>query len=196
MAPGLQVARVASNKWAISSRGLGGQFSNKLLVLVDGRTVYTPVFSNTYWDTQNLLLENIDRIEVIRGPGATLWGANAVNGVINIITKNSAETQGGLVTAGTGNIDEVISGFRYGGQVNSTTTGRVSFTYNQRDSFDLLADGSDANDDWSAFTGGFRLDGEVAGDNFWTLEGNFYNTYDNLLDTQQSSTSASPGIFE
>ncbi|MDJ0621784.1 MAG: TonB-dependent receptor [Desulfocapsaceae bacterium] len=179
MAPGLQVARVASNKWAISSRGLGGQFSNKLLVLVDGRTVYTPGFSNTYWDAQNTLLEDVDRIEVIRGPGATLWGANAVNGVINIITKDSADTLGGLVTAGTGNKEEVISGFRYGGKVNSTTTGRVYIAYNQRDSFDLLADGSDANDDWNNLTAGFRLDGEVTGDNSWTLQGDLYSNQEN-----------------
>lgn len=179
MAPGLQVARVASNKWAVSSRGLGGEFSNKLLVMVDGRTVYTPVFSNTYWDTQNTLLEDLDRIEVIRGPGATLWGANAVNGVINIITKSSADTQGGLVSLGTGNIDEVLSGFRYGGQLNSSTTGRVYLTYNQRDSFDLLADDTDANDDWNNLAGGFRLDGEMTGANTWTLQGDLYRNQEN-----------------
>jgi iron complex outermembrane receptor protein len=86
LAPGLQVARVDANKWAITSRGFSGTFANKLLVMIDGRTVYSPVFSGVYWDVQDTLLEDIDRIEVIRGPGATIWGANAVNGVINIIT--------------------------------------------------------------------------------------------------------------
>src|ERR1700723_1390430 len=103
MVPGLDVAQINTNTWAISARGFNGQFSNKLLVMIDGRTVYTPVFSGVFWDVQNLMLEDIERIEVIRGPGATLWGANAVNGVINIITKNAKDTQGTLVTAAAGN---------------------------------------------------------------------------------------------
>ena len=175
LAPGLQVARINSNKWAISSRGINGQFSNKLLVLVDGRTVYTPGFSGTYWETQTTLLEDVDRIEVIRGPGATLWGANAVNGVINIITKHSEDTQGGLVKIGAGNIEEVISGLRYGFELGSKTTGRAYVTYNQRDSFDLLSDGSDANDDWDNITAGFRFDGTLSGDQSWTLQGDIYS---------------------
>lgn len=92
MAPGLQVARISASKWSVSSRGFAGNTSNKLLVLIDGRSVYTPAYSGTMWDMQNTLLEDIDRIEVIRGPGGTLWGANAVNGVINIITKKSSDT--------------------------------------------------------------------------------------------------------
>ncbi len=179
MASGIQVSRIASNKWAISLRGLGGQSFNKLLVQVDGRTVYTPGFSSTYWDTQNLRLEDVERIEIIRGPGATMWGANTVNGAINVITKNSSDTLGGLITVGTGNAEEVISGFRYGAKFNSATTGRVYLSYNQRAPFDLLGDGSDANDHWDAFIGGFRLDGEVAGDNTWTLQGDLYNNQEN-----------------
>jgi len=174
LAPGLQVARISSNKWAISSRGINGQFSNKLLVLVDGRTVYSPGFSGTYWDSQTTLLEDIDRIEVIRGPGATLWGANAVNGVINIISKHSSATVGGLVKAGAGNIEEIIGGLRYGFELGSQTTGRTYITYNQRDSFDLLRDGSDANDDWDTVTTGFRFDGTLSGDHSWTIQGDFY----------------------
>ncbi len=92
MAPGIEVARIDTNKWAISSRGFNSRFANKLLVMIDGRTVYTPAFSGVYWDVQDTLLEDIERIEVIRGPGAALWGANAVNGVINIITKNAIDT--------------------------------------------------------------------------------------------------------
>ena len=179
MAPGLQVARISSNKWAISSRGINGQFSNKLLVLVDGRTVYTPGFSGTYWDTQTTLLQDVDRIEVIRGPGATLWGANAVNGVINIITKHTKDTKGGLITAGSGNTEEVISGLRHGFDVGSNTTGRAYITYNQRDSFELLSDDSDANDDWDSLTTGFRFDGELPNNNTWSFQGDFYTNDEN-----------------
>src|ERR1043165_4450874 len=98
LVPGIQVARIDENKWAISSRGSNGRFANKLLVLIDGRSVYTPLFSGVYWNVQDVMLEDVDRIEVIRGPGATLWGANAVNGVINIITKKAGDTQGLLVS--------------------------------------------------------------------------------------------------
>ena len=178
LAPGIQVARIASNKWAISSRGINAFFSNKLLVLVDGRTVYTPGLSVTYWDTQTTLLEDVDRIEVIRGPGATLWGANAVNGVINIITKHSADTVGGLVTAGVGNIEEAIGGLRYGFNLGTSITGRAYLTYNKRDSFDLL-DGTDANDDWENVTGGFRFDGKLADNNSWSLQGDIYTNEEN-----------------
>jgi iron complex outermembrane receptor protein len=100
MVPGVQVARIDSNKWAITVRGFNSGFANKLLVLIDGRAVYTPTFSGVFWDVQDTLLTDIERIEVIRGPGAALWGANAVNGVINIITKRAQDTQGGLATAG------------------------------------------------------------------------------------------------
>src|SRR5262249_60943854 len=99
---GLQVAQSNGNTWAISSRGFNTTTANKLLVLIDGRSIYTPLFSGVFWDAQDVMLEDVDRIEIIRGPGATLWGANAVNGVINILTKSSRDTQGGLVTAGVG----------------------------------------------------------------------------------------------
>ena len=102
MVPGMQVARIDANKWAISARGFNDRFANKLLVLVDGRSVYTPTFSGVRWNAQDLLLGDIERIEIIRGPGATLWGANAVNGVINIITKQAKDTQGGVIVGGAG----------------------------------------------------------------------------------------------
>ncbi|MEI2782515.1 MAG: TonB-dependent receptor plug domain-containing protein [Candidatus Competibacter sp.] len=93
LAPGVQVARIDASKWAISIRGFNGRYANKLLVLVDGRSIYTPAFAGVYWEVQDLLLEDIERIEVIRGPGASLWGSNAVNGVINILTKRAADTR-------------------------------------------------------------------------------------------------------
>jgi outer membrane cobalamin receptor len=99
-APGVEVARVDANHWSVAIRGLAGQFSKDLLVLIDGRSVYTPLFAGVYWDTQALMLEDVERIEVIRGPGGTIWGANAVNGVINIITKSAENTQGALATLG------------------------------------------------------------------------------------------------
>jgi len=108
MAPGIEVSRLDENKWAITCRGFNRRYANKLLVLIDGRTVYTPLFSGVYWDLQDTLLEDLDRIEVIRGPGAALWGANAVNGVINIITKHAQDTQGGLVSGGAGTVKKKV----------------------------------------------------------------------------------------
>ncbi|MBC8001764.1 MAG: Plug domain-containing protein, partial [Opitutaceae bacterium] len=102
LVPGLQVAAIDSGNWAVSARGFNSQFSNKLLVMIDGRTVYSPLFSGVYWDAQQVFLDDVDRIEVIRGPGATVWGANAVNGVINILSKSARDTQGGLLYGGGG----------------------------------------------------------------------------------------------
>ena len=102
MAPGVQVARLANHRWAVSARGFNGRFANKLLVLMDGRSLYSPLFSGVLWEAEDTLLEDIDRIEVIRGPGAAMWGANAVNGVINIITRKARDTQGNLLVAGAG----------------------------------------------------------------------------------------------
>lgn len=181
MAPGIQVARISSSKWAVSSRGFNGAFSNKLLILIDGRTVYTPAFSGTYWDVQHTLLEDVDRIEVIRGPGATLWGANAVNGVINIITKHADDTIGGYVEAGIGNHEEGIGGFRFGSELNKTTKGRVYLTYNQRDSFSVLEDGADANDHWEGVTAGFKINGEPGSKSNWTLQGDVYKFEENQI---------------
>src|ERR1700739_916332 len=123
LAPGLEVARIDENKWAIGSRGFNGRFDNKLLVLIDGRSVYTPLFSGVYWNVQDVMLEDLDRIEVIRGPGATLWGANAVNGVINIITKKAKDTQSSVVTAGAGNEERGSCGGGCGRKMRHTPDG-------------------------------------------------------------------------
>ncbi len=179
MAPGLQVARVDSNKWAITSRGFAGNFANKLLVMIDGRTVYSPAFSGVYWDAQDTLLDDIDRIEVIRGPGATVWGANAVNGVVNIITKKAGDTQGGLVSLGGGTHDQLLTGLRYGTALGEDTHGRAYISYHKQDSFQLHDTGEDANDDWDSLRTGFRLDGGQVEKNTWTLQGDFYSNDEN-----------------
>ncbi len=175
MAPGLQVSRIDANKWAITSRGLTGNFANELLVMIDGRTVYSPTFSGVYWDAQNTLLDDVERIEVIRGPGATVWGANAVNGVVNIITKKAGETQGGLAYVGGGDKEPFLGGLRYGMEIGESAHGRVYLTYNKTDSSEFYHTGGDANDDWDSLRGGFRMDGEQDGGTSWTLQGDLYS---------------------
>src|SRR5881409_4015577 len=134
LASNLQVAQLDSRQWAISARGFNSTAANKLLVLIDGRTVYTPLFSGVFWDVQEVPLADIDRIEVISGPGATLWGANAVNGVINVITKDVKDTQGLLATAGGGTELRGVGTARYGGTLGSTAHYRVYGTGFGRDS--------------------------------------------------------------
>jgi iron complex outermembrane recepter protein len=178
MAPGLQVARISASKWSISARGFSGYTSNKLLVLMDGRSLYTPAYSGTFWDVQNTLLEDIERIEVIRGPGGTIWGANAVNGVINIITKKAQATEGALVRARVGNGEQGAAA-REGFKIDESTFGRIYVTTSNYDSNvlsnDLLDRSSkDANDDWHNLQSGFRLDGVVGTANEWTMQGDVY----------------------
>ncbi|MCP5361731.1 MAG: TonB-dependent receptor [Hyphomicrobiales bacterium] len=174
LAPGLQVARIDSNKWAISSRGFNRQFSNKLLVLIDGRSVYTPLFSGVYWDVQDTPLEDIERIEVIRGPGATLWGANAVNGVINIITKKAKETQGTLLSAGGGLHEQGFGTLRYGGKLTeSNSYYRTYAKYNNFGEFER-SNGVDANDSWDMSRAGFRYDSDQRVNDKVTVQGDVY----------------------
>src|SRR5438445_5236726 len=137
LATNLQVAQVDSRQWAISARGFNSTTANKLLVLIDGRTVYTPLFSGVFWDVQELPLADIERIEVISGPGATLWGANAVNGVINVITKDAKDTQGILVTSGGGLELRGAGGMRYGGHVGANIHVRAYGKYFGRASSSL-----------------------------------------------------------
>src|SRR5580693_4287416 len=125
LVPGVEVARINSNEWSVGIRGFGSSFSKSVLVLIDGRSVYTPLFAGVYWDVQNVMLEDVERIEVIRGPGGTIWGSNAVNGVINIITKSTKDTHGTLATLGGGNVDQGTGAFRYGGATGKDFNYRV-----------------------------------------------------------------------
>lgn len=174
MAPGLQVARINSNQWAITSRGFNSWRANKLLVLMDGRSLYHPIFSGTIWHSKDTMLENIERIEVIRGPGAALWGANAVNGIINIITKKAVDTQGSLVSAGGGNEERGFGSTRYGGKMGDNAYYRGYIKYYNRDDFRLSSSG-DPNDEWDAFQGGFRTDWDPSNQNSFTFQGDLYN---------------------
>jgi iron complex outermembrane receptor protein len=131
--PGLHVVQITASEWAVSARGFTQQYSDKLLVMIDGRSIYTNLFSGVHWDENALPMDEIERIEVIRGPGATMWGANAVNGVINIITRDAADTQGGLASVSTGNYDNVNSEVRYGGAIGSSFHYRAYADYFNRD---------------------------------------------------------------
>lgn len=179
LAPGLHVARISASKWSISSRGFGGYTSNKLLVLMDGRSLYTPAYSGTFWDVQNTLLEDIERIEVIRGPGGTVWGANAVNGVINIITKKAQETEGTLVRVNSGTGAPFGAAVRQGGKIGASTSVRLYATTSDYASNTLRSNllGSsdkDAGDDWRNIQSGFRVDGTIGSGSEWTMQGDVY----------------------
>lgn len=173
MVPGLSVARIDGNKWAISARGFNSRFANKLLVLIDGRSVYTPLFSGVIWETKDLMLEDVERIEVVRGPGATLWGANAVNGVINIITKHTKDTTGGLMTVGSGSEEQGFGSLRFGGKLGENAYYRLYAKYfNRGKSVDFS--GRPANDRWDALRGGFRIDWQKSEKDLLTLHGDIY----------------------
>lgn len=174
MVPGMQVARLNGNTWSISTRGFNYIFANKLLVLVDGRTVYSPLFSGVNWDVQDTMLEDIARIEVIRGPGAALWGANAVNGVINIITKHSGDTQGGLVSAGFGSEEKAFGAYRYGGKMGDSGYYRAYYKGFERDG-QKNADGTDSADDWKINRAGFRTDWRTDGGANASVQGDIYS---------------------
>lgn len=173
LANSLHVARFDSRTWAISARGFNISTANKMLVMIDGRTVYTPVFSGVFWDVQDVVLDDIDRIEIIRGPGAALWGANAVNGVINIVTRSARETQGGLVTAGGGTEERGFADVRYGGALGEKAWYRVYGKYRYIDALALAAGGS-AEDPLRTAQGGFRVDGDFSDRDAFTVQGDVY----------------------
>jgi iron complex outermembrane receptor protein len=173
MVPGVDVAQIDANTWAVSIRGLNGRFSNELLVLVDGHNVYTPTFGGVFWDVLDLPLEDIARIEVIRGPGGTIWGANAVNGVINIITRTAAETRGGMVVAGGGNLDQGFATVQYGGRLGKSTDYRVYTKYFNQDHMPGLT-GQDGADGWNVLRGGFRTDSNLSAKDKLMVRGDVY----------------------
>ena len=177
LAPNLQVAQTSASQYVVTARGLSGSpaaqnFANKLLVLIDGRSVYTPLYSGVYWDMQDVLPEDIDRIEVISGPGATLWGANAVNGVINIITRKSSDTQGAYLSVQVG-VDERSVGLRYGGRASQTLSYRVYVRGYEEDQT-RTPTGIAAQDDWSRIQGGFRVDWDASAQDGITVQGDAY----------------------
>ncbi|UEM23662.1 TonB-dependent receptor [Skermanella mucosa] len=169
--PGVQVARINASKYAISARGFNGRFANKLLVLIDGRSIYTPLFSGVFWELQDTLLEDVDRIEVIRGPGATLWGANAVNGVINIITKPASQTQGLLVTGSAGDEERGSGGIRFGDTFADGDGHYRIYAKHMRRDAGLTGSGKEASDDVNRSRFGFRADWSAGPTDRFTAQG-------------------------
>ena len=172
LAPGVEVARITSDEYAIGIRGFNSRLSRYVLVLIDGRTVYTPLTAGTYWETQDTFIQDVDRIEVIRGPGGTIWGPNAVNGVINIITKNAKDTHGVLGRAGGGNVEQVFGDARFGAGNGKGFNYRV-YVKGFGWAPEYHADG-DNYDDWHSGQGGFRMDGDRNGHDTWRLQGDVY----------------------
>jgi iron complex outermembrane receptor protein len=183
--PGAQVAQMNGSQWAVGVRGIAGIYSNKLQVMIDGRSIFNPVFSGVHWDHYGLMLEDIERIEVIRGPGATQWGSNAVNGVINIITRTARNSQGLLLSGGGGNVQTGFGGFRYGGKLGEDAWYKVYAKHSTQDNFEevtppaFLGDrprftGKDAHDRWNDDRGGFSLDWDVSSVDAVTFQGEFF----------------------
>lgn len=170
----LQVAQLNANAWIISSRGFNTIFANKLLVMIDGRTVYTPLFGGVNWELQNVLLEDVERIEVVSGPGGTLWGANAVNGIINIITKSTVETQGLYAAAAAGTFVKNFEALRYGGKIGEKLTFKVYGQHYDRN-HTIKPDNSDNTDAWGMAQSGFQIDYHTSPSDSYMLQGNFYH---------------------
>ena len=189
--PGVDVERVnGSRNWAVTIRGLGDQYSKYVLVMIDGRSIYTPLFGGVLWTVDNVMLEDIDRIEVIRGPGGTIWGPDAVNGIINIVTKSAKDTQGKLVAVGGGNVDENTEDLRYGGQHGGAFYRGNAFGFVRGPEYHQQAQ---PNYDWSRFAqAGFRVD-KTDGKNEYMIEGDGY--WGKFGDAQALATYAPPQEF-
>jgi iron complex outermembrane recepter protein len=188
LADNLEVAQINAHDWAISSRGFNANLANKLLVLIDGRAVYTPLYGGVLWNVQDYLLKDIDRIEVISGPGGTLWGANAVNGVINIITKPARDTQGPYASLAAGNQLEEQAGARYGAQLAPEVCLRVYGQYTGQGS-EVTSSGANADDAWRMARGGFRLDSEASPTDRLTVQGDLYSGSETIAGTPDARLS-------
>ncbi len=187
MVPGMQVARVYPHIWAISSRGLNKEYASKLLVMIDGRTVYTPLRSSVNWDSQDVLMEDVERIEVIRGPGASLWGANAVNGIINIITKSAQTTRGNLITTHIGNGEEQASiGVRHGGQFSDDAYYRIYGKFYDHEAFPD-ANGDSQNNDWQMKRTGLHVDWAVSEYDSVNFQASAYDSTINKQDVNKKN---------
>jgi iron complex outermembrane receptor protein len=203
LVPGVHVARIGAASWAISIRGFLGEAANKLLVLVDGRSVYSPLFSGVFWSQQDVMLEDVERIEVVRGPGGALWGANAVNGVINIITKAAGASQGTLASVGAGTADKAIAAFRYGGRLGEDSHYRIygKFGLSENETTTL---GQPGKAQWTRARSGFRVDSRLNADQDLTVQGDAIDvrqTTDNTISSPtppfaqvQRSVGAAQGI--
>lgn len=174
LATGLQVARQDVRVWGITARGFNTSTANKMQVMIDGRLLYTPLYSGIFWDAQSTLMEDIDRIEIVRGPGATLWGSNAVNGVINIITKDSSETQGWFLSGGSGSHHQAFGSARYGGSIGDSTRFRVYGKYESDKELPTVG-GSWGDDEREHAQAGFRVDSYLTADDHLTLQGDIYD---------------------
>jgi iron complex outermembrane receptor protein len=172
LVPGVEVARINSNQWSVNIRGLGSGFSKSVLVLIDGRSVYTPLYAGVYWDVQNVLLDDVERIEVIRGPGGTIWGSNAVNGVINIISKNAKDTRGTYASTRAGNVEQSQGGVRYGGAHGKNLNYRAyAMGFGQTAEYHL---GGGSYDAWQLGQAGFRTDSQLTDHDALTVQGDLY----------------------
>jgi iron complex outermembrane receptor protein len=174
LVPGMEVAQINANNWAINARGFNGRFAATLLVLIDGRSLYSPNFAGVFWQVQQLRLKDIERIEVIRGPGATLWGANAVSGVVNIITKKAKDTQDASVTVGAGVLDRGFLSARYGGTHGEKLAYRLYGNFFDRAEFQN-AEGKGASDGWRGAFGGFRGDWQLTARDMFTVDSDVYD---------------------
>jgi iron complex outermembrane recepter protein len=172
MAPGVEVAQINANRWAVSIRGFNSAYTNKVLVLIDGRSVYTETFSGVIWDQVGVPLEDIERIEVIRGPGGSVWGANAVNGVINIVTKSTQNTKGGMLALGGGSSVSTDDAVRYGGSLGRSGSYRVFSQYSRTS--DFIGPGGAAGDSWDRKQGSFRTDWSLSPRSSLMVEGDYY----------------------
>lgn len=192
LVPGVSIAQRSAYQWEITSRGFSGTSANKLLVLVDGRSVYSPMFSGVFWEMQDLPFDDIERIEVIRGPGSTLWGANAVNGVINIITKDSKDTQGAFLSARGGTQNSAAFTTRYGGTIGDNAHFRLYAQRQTNGSFETSS-GGDADDAWHRSTIGFRGDWSPTATDSFMMQGQYLQLHANTSSDSQSSSGSATG---